>query len=694
LGREREAENEKKQAVKEKQEAVKEKEAAVKEKDKAVKEKEEGEGGDAGKSEKGGKDGGGGDEKKKEKSVVDDNDSGKDTNKDAEKESGDVAEKKEEKSAVDDKDSEKDTKKDAEKDSDKDSDKDGDKKEKKEKKLAVDDSGDDSGDSAEDGGEDGAESGSERRAGGDDDAKAKEEKAKDDEADKEDDKEEKKEQEDKEKKEDDKVKKGKKKQEEGKQEPDQKEDDDSSRALDSNDSSDKSDKKDSKTDDADANADANNGDGTEPDRALDAKNKKAEKDKTKAKDKKAENDEKKEEKAIEKEKKTQPDEPDRFLDEISKTKAEKTGNDSNSNSPKKQSEQSRQAELRDLNSNPLIDADTVSRNLTRFKQRAEQLSQTTQTDPSESDEDKRFLKLDHYAQLEAESQLEEDNSSRRLTTTKSPHKPDILRRLTPIKYLDAGDYSTSHHRRLSKTHSSIPQEIQQQDSKVSKTDKEERNLINDFRSNHSFGSGSDSDHLMDALNEDFDNKKVTVPMRNDFKTEEDYRRLLLVRSQAKEDDTLEPAEGGEAKGDGDRALGRKRMNRILGDRGVVGRGREARRLHKEIIEVARFERRLTKKINLLVKRSKDAGRDYRKLQEMKNTPVKFAVKKDLTESLSSVLDKPKGIKETKVTRNSVESRNPVQRMKRLIPTDAARKGGELLRWANLGVMMIALWLTV
>lgn len=43
---------------------------------------------------------------------------------------------------------------------------------------------------------------------------------------------------------------------------------------------------------------------------------------------------KKEEKAIEKEKKTQPDEPDRFLDEISKTKPENTGNDSNLNSPR------------------------------------------------------------------------------------------------------------------------------------------------------------------------------------------------------------------------------------------------------------------------------------------------------------------------------------------------------------------------
>lgn len=136
------------------------------------------------------------------------------------------------------------------------------------------------------------------------------------------------------------------------------------------------------------------------------------------------------------------------------------------------------------------------------------------------------------------------------------------------------------------------------------------------------------------------------------------------------------------------------MNRNLGDRGGVGRDRSARMLHKEIIQVARFERRLIKKINLLVKRNKDANRAYRKLQETKNTPVKFAVKKDLTESFSFVLDKPKGIKETKVTRNSVESRNPVQRMKRLIPTnDAARKGGELLRWANLGVMMIALWLT-
>jgi hypothetical protein len=630
LVREREVEGEKRQAVREKEEAVKEKEEAGKE-------KERGEGG------------GGGD-------------------KDSEKDSG--------------------------------------KKEKKEKKLAVDESGDDSRDNAEDGGEDGAGSGSERRAGGDDDAKAKKEKAKDDEADKEDDKEEKKEQEDKEKKEDAKVKKGKKKQEEGKQEPDQKdEDDDSSRALDSNNSSDKSDKKDSKTDDANANADANNGDGTEPDRALDAKNKKAEKDKTKAKDKKAEKDEKKEEKAIEKEKKTRPDEPDRFLDQIPKTKAEKTGDDSNSNSSKKQSEQSRQAELRDLNNNPLIDADTVSRNLTRFKQRAEQLSQTqtTQTTNPESDEDKRFLKLDRWAQLEKESQIEDDNGARRLTTTKNAQKPKKLRRLTPVKYLDAGDYSTKRHRRLTKSQTSKPQQIKDEDASESKTDKEERKLIKDFRSNHSFGTGSDGDDLMDRLNEDFKNKTVTVPLRNDFKTEEDYRRLLLVRSHAtaddnetkKDDDTLKPAEGGEAESE-ERMLGsRKRMNRILKSRSVVGMDRSARRLHKEIIQVARFERRLTKKINLLVKRSKDANRAYRKLQEMKSTPVKFAVKKDLTESLSSVLDKPKGIKETKVTRNSVESRNPVQRMKRLIPTnDAARKGGELLRWANLGVMMIALWLTV
>lgn len=214
---------------------------------------------------------------------------------------------------------------------------------------------------------------------------------------------------------------------------------------------------------------------------------------------------------------------------------------------------------------------------------------------------------------------------------------------------------------------------------------------------------------MDRLDKDRENKEVTLAGRNDFKTEEDYRRLLLMRSEArrlgdekddeegkgkgKEGDTLKPAEGGEAE---DRVLeAGKKMNRVLARSRVVSKDQSARRLHKEIIQVARFERRLTKKINLLVKRSKDANREYRKLQEMKNTPVKFAVKKDLTESLSSVLDKPKGIKETKVTRNSVESRNPVQRMKRLIPTnDAAIKGGELLRWANLGVMMIALWLTV
>jgi len=202
------------------------------------------------------------------------------------------------------------------------------------------------------------------------------------------------------------------------------------------------------------------------------------------------------------------------------------------------------------------------------------------------------------------------------------------------------------------------------------------------------------------LDRDRENKKVTVPLRNDFKTESDYRRLLIQRTHANsdkgsestddkgsDDEVLKPAEGGEAR----RLRNKKRLNRILTTSKVVRKINSAKRLHKDIIQVARFERRLTKKINMLVKRSKDANKAYRKLQEMKHTPIKFSVNKDLNQSLSSVLDKPKGIKETKVTRNSVESRNPVQRLKRLIPTsDATQKSGHLLRILNLGLVTIAL----
>lgn len=525
----------------------------------------------------------------------------------------------------------------------------------------------------------------------------KKEEEEDEKQEEEDKKEEKKEEKEKDKEDEKELEKDKEKQQE---EPETK-DDDESRALDKSDSN--SDAENSTDDQGTAEVDSKTDDAKKASRALDAKNKKDQA----SKDKKAEDEDASNEKEIEKEKKTQPEEPDRELDEVGKPTSENSDSDSDDsdaeeNSNSKQSEKSRQAELRDLKSNSLDNRDTITRNLNSKKARIERLSEK-QSETQDSDADKRFMKLDRWAELEEETEAEENNSlRRRLAQSAQDTVPQVeeqsLRRLTPIKYLDAGDYSSLKHRRLN----NMPKEIQAEDKENSGDDKEERGLIEDFKSNHRFGVSEDGDSLTRALDKDRENKEVTVPLINDFKTESDYRRLLIKKTHANsdegsksddgkndKDDELKPAEGGEA-----RRLNRKKhLNRILTTSKVFRKINSAKRLHEDIIQVARFERRLTKKINMLVKRSKDANRAYRKLQEMKHTPVKFSVKKDLTESLSSVLDKPKGIKETKVTRNSVESRNPVQRLKRLIPnSDAIAKRGHLMRFINLGLVTIALLL--
>lgn len=90
-------------------------------------------------------------------------------------------------------------------------------------------------------------------------------------------------------------------------------------------------------------------------------------------------------------------------------------------------------------------------------------------------------------------------------------------------------------------------------------------------------------------------------------------------------------------------------------------------MENSITEVQQIESRLRKRMNLLIKRSWDTYNNYRRLAILKQTPVTFKFNKELKEDLTLNLDKPKGIKETRVTKSTIENKNIDQRLKDLLP---------------------------
>jgi len=111
-------------------------------------------------------------------------------------------------------------------------------------------------------------------------------------------------------------------------------------------------------------------------------------------------------------------------------------------------------------------------------------------------------------------------------------------------------------------------------------------------------------------------------------------------------------------------------------------------LEREAAQIVRMEKRLRQKLLSLVERSKKTFDGYRRLQVVQNNQVKFALDKDIKTTMSQDINKPKGIKETKVTKSGVESRNPDARLKRLVPQDeVAFKQGFLYVTSSLFILL-------
>merc|ERR1712151_388328 len=71
----------------------------------------------------------------------------------------------------------------------------------------------------------------------------------------------------------------------------------------------------------------------------------------------------------------------------------------------------------------------------------------------------------------------------------------------------------------------------------------------------------------------------------------------------------------------------------------------------------------------------------RRAQSVDKNDVEFSANKDIKTSLSDSLDKPKGIKENRVTRANVESKNADARLKAYTPEEKSAKllGSGILR---------------
>jgi len=70
-----------------------------------------------------------------------------------------------------------------------------------------------------------------------------------------------------------------------------------------------------------------------------------------------------------------------------------------------------------------------------------------------------------------------------------------------------------------------------------------------------------------------------------------------------------------------------------------------------------MEKRLRRKLLNLLDRSKKNVEFYRRLQTVQNNNIKFSINKDLKSTMSQDINKPKGIKENKVTKSGIETKN-------------------------------------
>ena len=115
-------------------------------------------------------------------------------------------------------------------------------------------------------------------------------------------------------------------------------------------------------------------------------------------------------------------------------------------------------------------------------------------------------------------------------------------------------------------------------------------------------------------------------------------------------------------------------------------------LEKEAAQIVRMEKRLRTKLLSLVERSKRNFDLHRRLQVVQNNQVKFTLDKEIKTTMSQDINKPKGIKENKVTKSGVESRNPEARLKRLVPQDEVVLKKGFLHVASSLVVLLMVFL--